>query len=777
VSISADGNTAIVGGPLDNAPQNSFLGPGAAWIYTRANGVWTQQQKLEGGNRVDPSSQGTSVTISGDGKTVLFGGFTDNNGIGAAWVYVRRASDGVWVQQGTQLIGSDFAGTGPATGQAVALSNDGNTALIGGPGDGANTQIGAAWVFTRNSQGVWKQQGNKLVGRDWLGPISDQGISVALSGDGNTALVGSDRDNANTGAVFVFTRDSNGNWTQQGNKLVGSNGNQARQGLAVAISGDGNTAMIGGYADSNSNGAVWFFTRSNGGWAQQGNKMIGQGAVPPSPEQGFSVALSGDGNTAMEGGPTEANRTGTGGVYVFQRSGGTWSQLGGKLVGSGWMNADFGGGDLRGPAEGSAVALSADGSTAIIGGPNDKTQTGAFWIFALPRFTFTVPGTTLTNTPVNFMVKALDAGNNVLAGYTGTVHFTSSDSAAVLPANSTLSAGVENFSATFKTGGNQTISAVDTATPGILGTSSAVAVTTTVGLPSAVSALPANGNAKTQSYTFNFSDPRGYQDLGVVNILVNNFLDGRHGCYLAYVLASNTLVLVDDAGDAGGPFAGAIVLGNSGTLSNSQCQVTPGLALGSGNNFSLTLNITWLTAFAGDKVVYLAARDVSQNNSGWQALGVWRVPGGVQTLTTAVTGMSPQLDPSNGPNVIRFTFSDTNGYLDLGTQNILVNNFIDGHNACYLALSRPQNVALMENDAGTGLLQAQTLGSGGVLSNSQCTVTWSNPVSGDGNNLTLILTFTFNHSFAGNRVFYVATRDANEGNNTDWHAMGTVSVQ
>jgi hypothetical protein len=103
-------------------------------------------------------------------------------------------------QQGPKLVGS---GTSGAAGQgfSVALSADGNTAIVGGPFD--NSQAGAAWVFTR-SGGVWTPQGNKLVG---MGASADaqQGQSVALSADGKTALLGGPFDSA-AGAAWPFAQ-------------------------------------------------------------------------------------------------------------------------------------------------------------------------------------------------------------------------------------------------------------------------------------------------------------------------------------------------------------------------------------------------------------------------------------------------------------------------------------------------------------------------------------------------------------------------------------------
>jgi hypothetical protein len=92
--------------------------------------------------------------------------------------------------------------------------------------------------------------------------FSQQGYSVALSADGNTAIVGGFGDNSNAGAAWVFMRNG-GVWSQQGSKLVGAGAfGNAGQGNSVALSGDGSTAMMGGPADNNSAGAAWVFVNS-----------------------------------------------------------------------------------------------------------------------------------------------------------------------------------------------------------------------------------------------------------------------------------------------------------------------------------------------------------------------------------------------------------------------------------------------------------------------------------------------------------------------------------
>ncbi|HUK13835.1 MAG TPA: PKD domain-containing protein, partial [Thermoanaerobaculaceae bacterium] len=231
-----------------------------------------------------------------------------------------------FVQQGGKLVGS--GATDPAwQGGAVAVSSDGNTAIVGGYLD--NQSAGGAWIFGRTA-GVWSQQGTKLVGTSPTGSAA-QGYAVAISGDGNTAIVGGPGDNKGVGAVWVFVR-SGGTWIQQGNKLSGGGASgHASFGWSVALSADGDEAIVGGPGDNNNIGAAWVFTRTADAWRQQGNKLVGTGAVGAA-WQGWSVSLSADGSTAAVGGLHDNQDTGA--VWVFAKSASTWAQQGNKLVGA-----------------------------------------------------------------------------------------------------------------------------------------------------------------------------------------------------------------------------------------------------------------------------------------------------------------------------------------------------------------------------------------------------------------------------------------------------------
>jgi hypothetical protein len=203
-----------------------------------------------------------------------------------------------------------------------------------------------------------------MVGTGAVGPNPiNQGTSVSLSSDGNTAIVGGVGDDGLRGAAWVFTR-TNGVWTQEGNKLLGTGGGPGyRQGISLSLSADGNIAVIGSY-----NGA-WVFTRTNGVWSQQGGKLLGTGAVGNA-QQGTSVSLSSDGAMALVGGAYDNSIAGA--AWVFMRSGDVWSQLGNKLVGTGAVGSAL---------QGISVSLSSDRSTAIVGGQNDNSGTGAVWVY------------------------------------------------------------------------------------------------------------------------------------------------------------------------------------------------------------------------------------------------------------------------------------------------------------------------------------------------------------------------------------------------------------
>jgi len=316
---------------------------------------------------------------------------------------------------------------------------------------------------------------------------------------------------------------------------------------------------------------------------------------------------------------------------------------------------------------------------------------------------------------------------------------------------------------------NNTVIALITLMPGGVATT-----------PEPATAGPASGSATTQTFTFTFTDAGGYQNLHVVDVLINNALDGRHACYVAFVpsgASSGSVFLVDDAGDAGGPYSGMVLPGN-GTVQNSQCSISGANSSvsGSGNTLTLTLAVTFSASFSGNKVAYLSAQDISSNNSGWQALGTWNVPGSTPAGPW-VSGMSPG-HSTNAAQTYQFTFTDTNGFRDISVANILVNSAIDGRHACYVAFVPATSSVLLVDDAGDagGPYSGMVLPGSASVSNSQCSISAAgSSVGGTGNTLTLTLAITFAQSFAGNQLFFLAARNAS-GQNSNWQAVGSAAI-
>jgi hypothetical protein len=311
VALSADGNTALIGGPGEANYR------GAAWVFVRVGSRWKEEARLVGGGETGRGEFGQGVALSGSGGTAVVGApFDDPHGTdptapGAVWVFSRSGAH--WVQQGAKLRGRGENSTSNA-GYALAISGDGGTVLFGGYAmDGYR---GAAWVFTRHGS-VWEEQGGQLPFRGATGPPSFGG-HVALSWDGTTALVTGAADNHNRGAVWVLTRIGT-HWVQQGPKLTGrgETGPTAGFGSAVALSRNGDTAIIGAFLDNNGGGAAFAFTRSGSRWTQQSSKLTGHGETGTTSQFGNDLALSANGTTAIIGGPYDDNKTGA--VWTFTR--------------------------------------------------------------------------------------------------------------------------------------------------------------------------------------------------------------------------------------------------------------------------------------------------------------------------------------------------------------------------------------------------------------------------------------------------------------------------
>ena len=315
---------------------------------------------------------GDAVAISADGKVVAVAGPGDDVGIfediGSVRVFQWSAQG--WVSRGNTIYPSSGESF-DAFGSSVALSSDGNTLIVGSPNH--NNREGSAYIFDWN--GIdWIQRGNYLSmieGR----PLDLFGSSVSISGDGLIAVIGCPNDyTTNTssffGAPLVSQHGSawvfkwNGvSWEIMGDSIRGSNGGVSDYGRSVHISRNGTNIIINsqnqllpGSNIRTGSAAIFYFNGND--WIQRGNILpsayYGNGGAAFN----SSVSFSADGLFAIVGSPA----SGQGSARVFSWNGVQWGGRGNPLT-----PADGNVGDQFG----ASVALSADGSTAIIGGPRD----------------------------------------------------------------------------------------------------------------------------------------------------------------------------------------------------------------------------------------------------------------------------------------------------------------------------------------------------------------------------------------------------------------------
>ena len=318
VSLSGDGNTALVG--AYQADTAGGMDAGSAYVFVRSGNTWSQQAKLMANDGAANDFFGGSVSLSSDGNTALVGAALDDTSAGtdAGGAYVFARSGNAWSQQ-AKLTANDGAAY-DYFGCSVNVSGDGNTALVGAYYDStpAGAGAGSAYVFVRSGS-TWSQQA-QLVASD--GAAGDGfGSSASLSRDGNTALVGAALDDAMTGSTYVFVR-SGSTWSQQAKLMAGDRAAGDTFGGSVSVGSDGNTVLVGAYyANSPAGdgaGSAYVFVRSGSTWSQQVKLAAGDGAAWD--HFGCSVSVSGNGNTALVGawGVDTAAGADAGSSYVFR---------------------------------------------------------------------------------------------------------------------------------------------------------------------------------------------------------------------------------------------------------------------------------------------------------------------------------------------------------------------------------------------------------------------------------------------------------------------------
>jgi len=346
---------------------------GAAYIYTRSGSSWDEGIKIVASDGVVNDNFGHSTAMSGDGMYVIVGApYVDN--IGAAYIFNRTGSN-TW-DLGKTIVASSRSAS-DYFGWRVDISDDGTYAIVGAWWDdvvGADT--GSASIFRRTGTNTW-DTGYTITAGD---PATNSyfGRSVAISGDGNYAVVGAWGLNSSQGAVYIFNRTGTNTWSQV-NKIVKPGALQYTSqqfGQSVDISYDG-TYFIAG-ADQNrinvqTQGSAYIFKRTGTSW-DTGTVIIASDAS--SARFGYQVKISSDGGYVLATAYTDDTfATDAGSAYIFKRTGTNTWDTGVKLVASDAAARDY---------FGSSAGISGDGTYAIVGAYGNQdagSSTGSAYIF------------------------------------------------------------------------------------------------------------------------------------------------------------------------------------------------------------------------------------------------------------------------------------------------------------------------------------------------------------------------------------------------------------
>ena len=390
LALADGGRTLAVGAPGDDGESDGTSLSGTVYVLQRDDaGAWRYEAQLRASNADAGDQFGEALALAGDGRTLavgvadedsastgINGPQTDNGAPDSGAVYIFQRDDtGAWPQ--TAYIKASNSGAGDAFGASLAMSSDGSRLAVGAYGEASATtgingnqsddsavNAGAAYVFDYNGSD-WAQSAYLKASNTEA--VDLFGLSLALSGDGNTLAAGAlreasaatgidgdqgDNTAATSGAVYAFQRDNAGNWTQQAYIKASNSESGDNFGRSLALDETGETLAVGANQEDSaaagvganqndnsalSSGAVYLFKLEGPGWAQQAYlKPTSPGA---GDSFGFSLDLSKDGDTlavgangedsaalGMDGDQTDDTADGSGAAYLFRDDAGIWSQ-------------------------------------------------------------------------------------------------------------------------------------------------------------------------------------------------------------------------------------------------------------------------------------------------------------------------------------------------------------------------------------------------------------------------------------------------------------------
>jgi hypothetical protein len=359
-SVSISGDYCIVGARFDGQDSG---GCGAAYMFKRQNGLWTEQQKLVPSDCDSGGQFGVSVSIAGE--YVVVGAHYDDDESGSAYVF--DLIEGVWVER-RKLTASDGA-LGDHFGRSVCIS--GPYAIVGAPSRHEPArESGSAYVFERRGDRKWRQQA-KLIASD-ADEMDHFGESVSI--DGDYALVGAHYNDSDSGSAYVFKRTDTA-WTEQARLTAPDRAVGDFFGISVSVKGDWAIVGASGGDDKGINsGAVYAFQQVGSAWENKVKLTASDGT--DGDQFGMSVAIDGDycAVGALLAAEDASDGPGPGSAYLFRFDGGGWKETATLAA-------------LRGaPGDYFGTSVSIDAEEIVVGAPRaagGSDGSGCVYVFGI----------------------------------------------------------------------------------------------------------------------------------------------------------------------------------------------------------------------------------------------------------------------------------------------------------------------------------------------------------------------------------------------------------
>ena len=383
-AVAIDSGVAVVGAFSHSDPSQleaNITKGGAAYVYEKVGEEWTLMTKLLAPGVQLESKFGVSVAAGRNGTLLALGADTHNKTLGAVFLFTKNGDgSGGWTWRGRIDPPPEESQVGDRFGDSVAIGSDGVTLAVGA---GDRSTGGLVYLYTlsvpdNDSQITWHNdaifQGSQAYA------FSDKfGGYLAMRGD--TLVVGAQKtsefDQA-SGAAYVYER-RNGTWVYDSKLLPPESeaGYAYEFGNAVDVDESGETIVVGSWKSHSDDGtmqmlgAAYIFVKANGVWTIE-ERLRPEEETREKRRFGSAVAISADGNTALIGSIHHDNKAGA--VFRFSRSGNTWSQT--KMIVPPGLYKD--------DSFGNIISIDDASSTVLIGEVGDTdaggSEAGAAWL-------------------------------------------------------------------------------------------------------------------------------------------------------------------------------------------------------------------------------------------------------------------------------------------------------------------------------------------------------------------------------------------------------------